>query len=168
MPTKWDKDKRDGEFAEEKFISLITETLGDVIVDVLPYKRKERDLTILFSNGKTLTAEVKYDRSAHITGNTVIEYESRGIPSGISTTEADIWIQYFEGEFWIIPVRRLKNLLEGTKKIYFRKVMGGDLDENGTPTSKLYLITTNSFKRYASKFDEVAVLLRESFKVGSP
>ena len=35
--------------------------------------------------------EVKMDRIAHKTGRIFVEYESRGKPSGISTTEADYW-----------------------------------------------------------------------------
>ena len=42
------------------------------------------------------TIEVKSDRRTKETGNLFIEYESRGKPSGISTTKADVWFYYIE------------------------------------------------------------------------
>ncbi len=36
--------------------------------------------------------EVKTDRQSAKTGNIYIEYESRGKPSGIATTQADYWV----------------------------------------------------------------------------
>jgi|TARA_R100000482_G_scaffold109485_1_gene51746 hypothetical protein len=38
------------------------------------------------------TIEVKFDFACYRTGNFYIEYESRGKPSGISTTKADYWM----------------------------------------------------------------------------
>lgn len=38
------------------------------------------------------TIEVKFDFGTHRTGNFFIEYESRGKPSGIATTQADYWM----------------------------------------------------------------------------
>ena len=76
--------------------------------------------------------EVKSDRMTHITGNAVIEFESRGKPSGISVTTADYWFYWVaEKETGIlIPTTRLKKIVEGAKV-----VNGGD-----DLTSKLYLI----------------------------
>jgi hypothetical protein len=36
--------------------------------------------------------EVKFDFGTYRTGNFYIEYESRGVPSGIATTQADYWM----------------------------------------------------------------------------
>ena len=44
----------------------------------------------IFAKGKKV--EVKTDRMTHKTGNVFIEYESRGKPSGIATTDADYWV----------------------------------------------------------------------------
>tara|TARA_R110001606_G_scaffold382330_1_gene544047 strand:+ start:140 stop:556 length:417 start_codon:yes stop_codon:yes gene_type:complete len=38
------------------------------------------------------TIEVKFDFACHKTGNFYIEYQSRGKPSGISTSQADYWM----------------------------------------------------------------------------
>lgn len=38
------------------------------------------------------TIEVKFDFGTHRTGNFYIEYESRGKPSGIATTQASFWV----------------------------------------------------------------------------
>ena len=42
--------------------------------------------------GSKITVEVKEDERAKETGNVVIEYESRGKPSGIATSKADFWV----------------------------------------------------------------------------
>lgn len=49
---------------------------------------KEQEIAQIFSNKKI---EVKTDFLAQETGNIALEYESRGKPSGISTTEADFY-----------------------------------------------------------------------------
>lgn len=71
------------------------------------------------------------------TGNIVIEYESRGKPSGIITTEADYWIHNLAiGDrisFSILmPVSTLRKYIAQHSP---RSVRGGD-----DMTSKLYLI----------------------------
>jgi hypothetical protein len=71
------------------------------------------------------------------TGNIVIEYESRGKPSGIITTEADYWLHNLAMGDTIVcslllPVRTLRAYIEANNP---RVVKGGD-----DMTSKLYLI----------------------------
>lgn len=84
-------------------------------------------------------AEVKTERSKwKQTGNLYIEYESRGKPSGLITTEADMWIHLLDdggtivGGF-IIPVpylkRRIKELVEAGKCIV--KPGGDDFTSQG-------------------------------------
>mgnify|MGYP000049857422 FL=1 len=89
------------------------------------------------------TIEVKFDFACYKTGNFYIEYESRGKPSGIATTEADYWMLIASTE----KGTRLKNevsdvdssdvmfaILVDTNRLkeicrvkYFRKkVKGGD------------------------------------------
>ncbi len=48
--------------------------------------------------------EVKTDRLSAKTGNIYIEYESRGKPSGIATTQADYWV-YKIAEFKAIVIK---------------------------------------------------------------
>lgn len=73
--------------------------------------------------------EVKSDRLAEKTGNIYIEYESRGKPSGIMTTEADVWVYKFgEGKALIYELdilrRRLNKLVAENKARV--GVKGGD------------------------------------------
>ena len=89
----------------------------------------------IFSEGTKV--EVKSDTMAHITGNIFIEYESRGKPSGIATTDANYWIYKInELNFALIfDVIKLKEKL----RYYFKNNMymknGGDNN-----TSKGFLI----------------------------
>ena len=46
--------------------------------------------------------EVKSDRITAKTGNIYIEYESRGKPSGIATSQADYWVYKFDEQSAII------------------------------------------------------------------
>lgn len=72
--------------------------------------------------------EVKHDLQAHKTGNTFIEYEYRGMPSGISTTEADFYAIIVSNEIiYLVETGKLKELCRGyigTNK----DVRGGDID----------------------------------------
>ena len=71
--------------------------------------------------------ECKRDFKAHKTGNVYVEYECRGKPSGISTTEADYWV-FIVGpnnndlRAYLTTTARLKVLFENAE----RKVPGGD------------------------------------------
>jgi hypothetical protein len=89
----------------------------------------------IFSNG--CKVEVKSDTMAHITGNVFIEFESRGKPSGIATTDADYWVYKInEINFAIIfDVIRLKEKLRYfyINNMYIKN--GGDNN-----TSKGFLI----------------------------
>jgi hypothetical protein len=52
---------------------------------------QERENALAQILGNDSTIEVKSDRMARKTGNVFIEVESRGKPSGLSTTLADHW-----------------------------------------------------------------------------
>lgn len=86
---------------------------------------EEERLAHLLSGGKI---EVKRDFIAHKTGNVFVEYESRGAPSGISTTQADYWAFVLEYEtVVIIPSNRLKQKCRTAFK-EGRTASGGDSD----------------------------------------
>jgi hypothetical protein len=95
----------------------------------------EKQVAEMLQNKKI---EVKSERDLwKKTNNIAIEYESRGKPSGIMTTQADYWFHnlVLEGEIVatiVFPVDKLKKYI---KKYTPSKVNGGD--DN---TSKLYLI----------------------------
>lgn len=91
------------------------------------------------------TIEVKFDFACYRTGNFFIEYESRGKPSGISTTKADYWMLIASTEKGVELKTQLRDIekddilfsiMLSTEKLkelcrtkHFRKgVSGGDLN----------------------------------------
>lgn len=72
-----------------------------------------------------VTIEVKSDHGAWKTGNVFVEYEYRGKPSGISTSEADYWAFECDGTYFIVSSSRLKALVEAAKR-EGRWAQGGD------------------------------------------
>ena len=72
----------------------------------------EQALAAIFEGKKV---EVKRDRKARLTGNIFVEYESRGKPSGISTSEADYWCFVVEETFILLTTQRLKEIVEPLK-----------------------------------------------------
>ena len=88
------------------------------------------------------TIEVKTEREKwKSTGNIVIEFESRGKPSGIAATEADYWFHNLAlGDdivmTLVFPTKVLKNyIVQSVPRI----VSGGDNN-----TSRLYLLNLQS------------------------
>ena len=86
------------------------------------------------------TYEVKEDLMSAVTKNSAVEFECRGKPSGISTTEADFWIYKFEDGFYQIRTAKLKELIE--LNLYFKVVSGGDKGSN----TKMYLFRLPTLK----------------------
>jgi len=66
---------------------------------------KEEELANVFIGSKV---EVKYDKRALETGNVYVEYESRGMPSGLSKTHADYYCFCFGYTFHLIETSLLK------------------------------------------------------------
>lgn len=69
--------------------------------------------------------EVKSDRLAHKTGNVFIEYESRGKPSGLSTSHAEWWVFEIQNCFHVIPAKQLKEIARKYIQTE-RDIKGGD------------------------------------------
>jgi len=83
--------------------------------------------------GSDVKFEVKEDFMCVDTGNVAVEYECRGKPSGISTSDADFYIYKLEtkdkGIHYIMHSSdTLKKMIE--EREYFRKVNGGDKGSN--------------------------------------
>lgn len=81
-------------------------------------KRRFKDWDFWITRkGKKTYWEVKTDRHTHRSGNIVIEFESSGEPSGITTTKADYWMYILEYEptFFMIPVADLKQMIAEAK-----------------------------------------------------
>jgi len=69
--------------------------------------------------------EVKRDRVAHKTGNLFIEYESRGKPSGIATSQADTYAYWIGEACLVISSERLKHICRNYIGTEF-DILGGD------------------------------------------
>ena len=59
----------------------------------------EKHIDEMFSGAKTCEIKTERDIWSH-TGNICIEIESRGKPSGLATTEAELWVQNLEFRIW--------------------------------------------------------------------
>ncbi|MDB4461775.1 hypothetical protein N9028_00305 [bacterium] len=84
------------------------------------------------------TIEVKRDSWIGRTGNIAVEYQSRGKPSGISTTKASHWCFIFSNEFndevmIIIETSRLKRI----SRIFYNKGNIKLMGDNNTSKSVL-------------------------------
>lgn len=84
------------------------------------------------------TIEVKRDSWIGRTGNIAVEYQSRGKPSGISTTKASHWCFIFSNEFndevmIIIETERLKRI----SRIFYNKGNVKLMGDNNTSKSVL-------------------------------
>jgi hypothetical protein len=70
--------------------------------------------------------EVKKDLQAHKTGNIFVEYESRGKPSGLATSEAEYYCYFLSDEhFVIIESDRFKSICRNLLNTN-RDIKGGD------------------------------------------
>jgi hypothetical protein len=97
--------------------------------------KKEYDIVV---PEKNYTIEVKYDKMSYDTGNYMIETSYGGVPSGISTTKADWWIQVDNNKSIWIPTESLRYILNEYKEI---SMNGIDLSKSKTgylvPAGKL-------------------------------
>tara|TARA_B100000035_G_C20860133_1_gene491480 strand:- start:16 stop:363 length:348 start_codon:yes stop_codon:yes gene_type:complete len=84
----------------------------------------EKELAYIFE-GK-FTVECKRDLQANETGNVFVEYESRGKPSGLATSQADYWaFSISDSKIRIIKTNQLK--INCRKYLYtHRNKRGGD------------------------------------------
>lgn len=78
------------------------------------------------------------------TGNIFIEFHSRGIESGITTTTADVWMNFFFhlDELWMIPVTKLRNLISENEFLVSEE--SGDINSH----TKGYLIPREEFRKH--------------------
>jgi hypothetical protein len=139
-----------GEVGENLFKQYLIKYKGLSFVRKSEDKKdlKKWDLEFLFKD-EVVRYEIKTDvyvKPDRDTGNMFVEFYSRGIDSGIASTEADVWVNiYFHlKEIWIIMVPDLKRLIEENS---FRQTeYSGDLNSN----TRGYLIprerVKNNFK----------------------
>lgn len=96
---------------------------NDFRYDLLVGQQAENFLGKLLE-GKKL--EVKLDKRAHVSGFVFVEFESRGKPSGLATTQADYWCYIIEGRgAVIISTERMKDVARDALKVR-GEIRGGD------------------------------------------
>ena len=96
---------------------------NDFKYDLLVGQHAENFLGQLLAGKKI---EVKLDKLAHRTGRVFVEFESRGKPSGLATTQADYWCYILEGiGAVIVNTERMKKVARQALKKYGEK-RGGD------------------------------------------
>lgn len=139
---KFDKDLKNGEIGEMDMVRLM-ETFGMEFIHKTVGNDKRYDLLMSYE-GNVCKYEIKTDTYPYNTGNIVIEFESRGVPSGIAVTESDYFTTFFPfwGEVWNIKTSDLKLLIERNKLPISEN--SGDKNSN----TKLYRISKNKFKSY--------------------
>ncbi len=87
---------------------------------------KEEALGDIFNSS---TIEVKYDQRAYHTGNIFVEYESRGKPSGLSTTEAEYYCYVLSSDIGDTFHLMKTSIIKNKCRAYFktkRDTVGGD------------------------------------------
>lgn len=107
--------------------------------EIIKYEDSYRYDLLALINKVQYKFEVKEDFMCWKTGNIALEYESRGKPSGIQTTESDFYVYKVNWdespnrknknpEYIINYTSRLKNMV--SEKMYHRIVNGGDKNSN--------------------------------------
>lgn len=109
----------------------------------------EYDIRMRLPSGISVKIEVKEDFTCEKTGNVGLEWECRGKPSGISVSQADMYIYKIhrpDGKkgLYVIGVDSLKRMVDN--KLYHREVVGGDPDSN----SKNYLFKLEKIEEHFS------------------
>lgn len=130
----------------EEYISKIILERDKSVLKIIPNENSKFDRMIIFKDGTFCTIEIKNDMLSKNTNNVAIETWCRGKDSGIMSSEADYFV-YFA---WIngakkIFIQRRNVLLDFISKNNFKIVSGGDVDENGNPTTKMVLIPKHVF-----------------------
>lgn len=103
----------------------------------------ERHLAEIFSEAKIEKIELKSESYLwEQTGNIAIEFQAGETPSGIATTEADMWVHELkrDGEtlvYLMFPIDRLKSLCRDAYKRGEFRTGGGDGGKFGNILLKL-------------------------------
>ena len=116
-------------------------------VDLEFGKHWEEHIDEVFSGAKTCEVKTERDKWAS-TGNICIEIESYGKPSGLTSTEADLWVHNLvkDNELCcslVFNTDKLRKIMEEMKPF---TVMGGDYK-----ASKLYLVNIEKLLKAVSQ-----------------
>ena len=96
----------------------------------------EKHIDEMFSGAKKCEVKTERDKWA-TTGNICIETESYGKPSGLTSTEAELWVHNLvnDGELCCSLVFNTDKLLKTMEEMKPYQIMGGD-----NKASKMYLV----------------------------
>ena len=116
-------------------------------VDLEFGKQWEEHIDEMFSGAKTCEVKTERDRWAN-TGNLCIEIESYGKPSGLTSTEAELWVHNLvkDGELCcslVFNTDKLRAVMDDMKPY---TVMGGD-----HKASKMYLVNIGRLLKAVSQ-----------------
>ena len=153
-------DLKNGKLGEEDMKKFL-QTLGFKFISQTIGNDNSYDLKMSF-NDQELRYEIKTDtfgEGKFFSGNLVVEFESRGKPSGLFVTKAEYFTNFFpfEGEVWNIKTSDLKELLSYLKSLvppeelynpkngtFYIKENGGDPNSN----TKMCVINKDKFKSH--------------------
>jgi len=121
---------------EKKVAKLLRESYDYKIIE--KENTKKYDYLLLSSKGNKIKIEIKEDFFCKKSHNVAVEYASRGKLSGISTTQADVYIYVIHkpnGEIVCVwyPISVIKRMIE--KEMYRDDRSGGDKGSN----TRMYL-----------------------------
>ena len=105
------------------------------------------DLEATTKGGRIITVEVKTDLVGHRTGNVGLEFEQNGKPSGIMTTESDMWVWFVKGlnKIYYFDTETVRSFI--TKELYH--------DVKEIVNSRFYLIRIEDILEYAKLIRDV-------------
>lgn len=123
---KWLRDLEEGEKGEKLFAMWMIER-GWKFIE----KGRDSKWDLILERKKKCAFELKTDRWEKFnreTGNMFIEVYCKNKPSGISVTEADIFVYFFpeREELWFIKVDELKELIRDRGDLFNRSERSGD------------------------------------------
>lgn len=128
----------------EKEVAQIMAKIYDA--RILKFEHSNKYDILARIKGTEYTFEIKEDFMSWKTGNVALEFECRGKPSGINTTEADFYIYKIHGKngvhFYLFKIENILKMV--SDKAWFRVVNGGDKDSN----SMNYLFKYETFIKY--------------------
>lgn len=140
----FNEDLKIGKKAENEFASILVKTGMVASLEIPQWKFKDYDVRIKTVWGKEITYEVKYDGIYPTSKCVWIEYECKGVPSGIMTSKSDYYVYKLGSDFFFAEKSKLLELLmlSTTKKA----CQWGD-----DGTSKLRVIPEQEFYTVAKK-----------------
>lgn len=149
---KFYQDLSIGELGESKVIQYLQSKglqFKGTSLTLYPEQMKYFDLVFQGKYNEILV-EVKTDKFINDTfdnNNLVIEMSCSNKPSGITTTKADLWVNYFSNKtidnLWMIKVDELRKLITKLKKENIEITSGGDYLR-----TRLFVIPREKYRSY--------------------